>query len=139
MGKKHTNMKFDLELRPHHILGFAEHEAYPEWYHKPDEEYIKRFREEKGDFHSDELIIRWRDIIKQLHENPDLKVRYVSGLDSICRRCDKKGFCSNERHWAHDSAQQADKNAITELPELKFGKVYDGHFLRALFKKKGWI
>ncbi len=137
--KRKNGMKFNLELRPHHLLGYFKHEAYIEWYNMFDEEYIARFREEKGNFHSDELIIHWRNILRQLHENPNLRIRYVFGLDSVCEKCDKKNLCSDRKHWAYESVKKADIDAIEKLPDLKLGKVYDGHFLKKLFKKKNLV
>src|SRR3989344_7389073 len=87
-----------LELRPHHVLGYATHEAHPEFYDLTNAEYIARFREEKGDFHSDRLILHWRDAIKKLHENPDLKFRYVQTIDSICRGCEHIDNCHDLGH-----------------------------------------
>ncbi len=117
------------------MFGYIQHEKYPEWFHKSDKEYIKRFREEKEDFHSDELIIHWRDSIRKIHENPNLRIKYGSGLDSICKKCDKKELCSDKNHWAYKSVKKSDAEAIKKLPELELGKVYDGYFLRKLSKK----
>lgn len=137
--KKEFDKEFDLKLRPHHVLGYAEHEAQPDLYYLPGDGYIKLFRKEKGDFHSDELILYWKDTIKKLHENPDLKFKYISGLDSVCNKCDKSKLCSDKKHWAYKLVQKADKDFIELMPELKPGKIYDANYLRRLFKKKGWL
>ncbi len=127
--------KIDLELRPHHIYGFYLHEKQPEFYYLSDEEYIKRFRQQKEDFHSDKLILHWRDTIKKLHENLNLEVRLVQGIDSVCKECSWKKECNNKKHWAYKSAQKADEDAMKFFPELKLRKIYNGHSLVTLFKK----
>ncbi len=131
--------EFDMELRPHHVYGFYLHEAYPEWYKFSNKKYITEFRKQKGDLHSDKLIIHWKNTMKKLHKNPKLKFKYILNLDSVCAKCNWKKACSNKKHWAFKSAQKADKEAIKLLPELKPKKIYDGIFLIKLFKKKGWL
>ena len=126
--------KVDLELRPHHIYGFYLHEKQPEFYYLSDEEYIKRFRQQKEDFHSDKLILHWRDTIKKLHENPNLEIRLVPRIDSVCKECNWKKECNNKKHWAYKSAQKADEDAMKFFPELKLRKIYNGHSLITLFK-----
>lgn len=162
--QKEKSEKVDLELRPHHVLGYINHEAQPEFYSLPDDKYIGNFRESKRksaeeaarqkgnsekdirksgefayNFHSDELILHWRDSIKRIHDDPDTKFKYVKGFDSICKECHQKEGCHDENHWAYKVVQQADSDAIKLMPELKHGKVYDGHYLKKLFKKKKWL
>jgi len=140
--KKKTKKKakeFDLELRPHHVQGYLTHEAQPDLYYLSDEEYIALFRKEKGDFHSNELILYWRDTIKRLHENPSLRFKFVLGEDSVCKKCDIKEKCRDKKHEFHKIVQKADMDAINIMPELKPRKIYDGHYLKKLFKKKGWL
>jgi hypothetical protein len=160
--EKESKEEVDLELRPHHVTGYFLHEEQPEFYSLSNSEYIRLFREGKqkenetiareqglseddikkaGDFvhnfHSDELIVHWKNTVKRLHDNPDLKFKYVPGLDSVCKECDKQEGCHDEKHWQYEVVQAHDKMAIDSLPELKFGKVYDGHYLNKLFVQKG--
>lgn len=138
MKNKRTD-KVDLELRPHHVLGFAGHEAQPDLYSLSDKKYISKFREQKKDCHSDKLILHWRTVIKRLHKNPNLKFKYVHVSDSICGGCENNKRCIDTKDEYYNIAEQWDKYAIKSLPELKFGRIYDGRFLRKLLKKKGWI
>ena len=162
--KKISEEVVELELRPHHVLGYIGHETQPEFYDLPNDKYISNFREGKRkeaeengkkqglteeqikqsaesayNFHSDKLILHWRDSIKRLHDNPDTKFKYVSSLDSVCEGCDKKEGCHDENHWTYKVVQQADADAHNMLSELKHGKIYTGHDLKKLAKKKGWI
>jgi hypothetical protein len=131
--------RVDIELRPHHVKGFADYEASPRWYYISDEEYLRNWRKAKGHFHSDKLVIFWRNTIRKLHENPNLKILYVKGLDSVCKECNLKKLCINKKTNEYKAAMEADKSAIHSLPELEFGKVYSGKYLLNLFKKKGLI
>ncbi len=125
-----------IELRPHHVLGFVSHEMNPEFYHLSDEAYVTKFREEKGNFHSDDLILHWREILKQLHNNPELNFRYVATLDSICEECHRKEECHDKNHWQYKSVQNADVDASDYFPELKLEQIYDGHFIKKILTKK---
>lgn len=133
-------------------------------YQLPDKEYISNFREGKkreaeeagrkegwtkeqikqaGEsaykFHSDKLILHWRDSIKKIHDDPDTKFKYVPSLDSVCEGCDKKEGCHDKNHPAYKLVQQADTDAHSWMSELKHGQVYTGHDLKKLAKKKGWL
>ncbi len=162
--KKGYKERVDLELRPHHVLGYFSHEAQPELYTLPDNKYISNLREAKrkeaeesgrqqgwseedikkaGDsaynFHSDKLILHWRNSIKKIHDDPDTKFNYVPGIDSICQECHKKEGCHDERHWAYKVVNQADVDSHNLMSELEHGKTYSGHDLKKLGKKKGWL
>lgn len=137
-----------LELRPHHVWGFLEHENNLHWYDLSDKEYIAFFRKIKGEKsgdqgkegqHPDRLIIYWRNTIKKLHENPDIKFKYVNGLDSVCMECTNKEICDDEQHWAYEAAQKADGKFAKWTPELKYGRIYDGNFILKLFRDKDWL
>ncbi len=158
--KKKSEEKVDLELRPHHVLGYIGHEAQPELYSLSDNKYISNFREAKRkeaeeagkqqgwseedikkagesayNFHSDKLILHWRDSIKRIHDNPDTKFKYVSSSDSVCKGCDKKEGCHDENHWTYKVVQQADTDAHNWMSMLEHGKLYTGHDLKKLVKK----
>jgi len=126
--RKSKSEKYDMKLRPHNVL------AYPN-YANPNVDYFAYFRKVKGNFHSDKLIKHWIKIIRSLHENPDLKFKYVRGIDSVCKECEHRKECSNPKHINYKLAKDADKDAIKQMPELKFGKIYDGNFLKLMFKK----
>lgn len=121
--------EYDIKLRPHHVL------AYPN-YANPNIDYFTYFRKVKGNFHSDKLVKHWIKVIRNLHENPDLKFKYFRGIDSVCEECEHRKECSNPKHINYKTVKAADQDAIKQMPELKFGKVYDGKFLKSMFKKK---
>ena len=121
--------EYDIKLRPHHVL------AYPN-YANPNIDYFAYFRKLKGNFHSDKLVKHWIKVIRSLHENPDLKFKYVKGIDSVCKECEHRKECSNPKHINYKTVKAADKDAIKQMPELKFGKIYDDKFLKSMFKKK---
>ncbi len=150
-----------MELRPHHILGYFGHEDDPSWYELEDKAYVSKWRKVKrkhaedsareqgldkkfiksyGDwaekFHSDEVILHARDVAKKLSDEPDTKFKYVSGLDSICERCDQIGPCHDKEDMMYNHIKRHDEAAIKELPELEHGKTYDGHYLQKLWKKR---
>jgi hypothetical protein len=129
MGKISKSKDHVIELRPHNILAFPN-------YSNPKINYFAYFRKVKGNFHSDKLIKHWIKIIRSLHENPDLKFKYVRGIDSVCKECEHRKECSNPKHINYKLAKDADKDAIKQMPELKFGKIYDGKFLKKMFNKK---
>ncbi|TKJ17237.1 hypothetical protein CEE44_01750 [Candidatus Woesearchaeota archaeon B3_Woes] len=158
--KKKSEEKVDLELRPHHVLGYIGHEAQPELYSLSDEKYISNFREGKRkqaeesarqsgrseeyikksgeyayNFHSDELILHARDSVKRISDDPNTKFKYISNLDSICEGCDKKEECHDEKHDSYKIVQQADADAHNWMSELEHGKIYTGHDLKKLVKK----
>jgi len=139
MKENQNNPETNLKLRPHHVIGYIMHERDPEAYFLSDEEYIDRFREQKGDFHSDELILHWRDTIKQLHDNPNLKFLYVRSIDSICEGCEHIEGCHNGKSRNFMIVEQADENSSKLLPELEFGNVYDGNYLKQLSLESGWL
>jgi hypothetical protein len=121
--------KCGLKLRPHHVL------AYPN-YANPNIDYLAYFRKIKGNFHSDKLVKHWIKVIRSLHENPDLKFEYVGSIDSICEKCEHRKECSNPKHINYKLAEDADKDAIKKMPKLKFEKIYNGKFLKSMFKKR---
>ena len=125
---KNKSKEYDIELRPHHVLTYSN-------YANPDTNYFVEFRKIKGKFHSDKLVKHWIKIIRSLHENPSLKFKYVLGMDSICKKCEHRKDCHNPNHKYYKIVKDADQNAIKKMPELKFGEVYDGKFLKKLFKK----
>lgn len=155
----------DLKLRPHHVMGYIGHESQPELYDLLDEKYISNFwetkrkqaeqsaREQKWNeeeikkagefaynFHSDELILHWRDTIRRIHDDPDTKFKYVLGLDSICERCHKKEECHDQKHQSYKIVKQQDADSHDWMSELEPGKTYSDHDLKKLIKKfKDWL
>lgn len=124
-----NNKKYDMKLRPHHVLAFPN-------YSNPDTDYFVYFRKMKGNFHSDKLVKHWIKIIRSLRENPNLRFEYVRSIDSICEECEHRKDCSNPKHINYKTVKAADQDAIKQMPKLKFGKIYDGKFLKSMFKKK---
>jgi hypothetical protein len=118
-----------IKLRPHNVI------AYPN-YANPNIDYFAYFRKLKGKFHSDKLVKHWIKIIRSLHENPSLKFKYVKGVDSVCEKCEHKKDCNDSKHVNYKTVQDADAGAMKKMPELRFGKIYDGKFLKKYFKKK---
>lgn len=126
------NRKDIIELRPHHVLGLMLHEAYPEFYSLSDAEYISRFRAKKGNFHSGDLILCYRDTLRRLHENPDMKFKYVRSADSVCTNCEHIKNCHSPMHPNYSLVESADKSAVEMLKELEFDKEYDLNLLRRI-------
>ena len=133
------NLEPSLKLRPHHVIGYIMYEANPGIYSLSGEEYIARFREQRGDFHSDQLILHWRNMIKQLHDNPNLKFIYVESVDSVCERCEHIRECHDSAHENFRIVEQADRKSAKSLSQLRFGEVYDGNHLKHLFMNEGWL
>ena len=105
------------KLRPHHIIGLLNYET-----NITDEEYINNFRKQKGNFHSNELILYWKNTVKEIHNNPKIKIKCITGLDYICMKCDKKEWCNDKKHWAHKEAMKADQEALKQ--GLEIGRTY---------------
>lgn len=114
----------ELQLRPHHVKSFLEHEAKPELYYLPDEAYVVWFRETRGDFHNDEFVLSLRKVLKSLHENPDLSFTYIADADSICNECDVRDNCFDINHELHAIVKELDKQALKLFPKMKLGSVY---------------
>jgi len=100
---------------------------------------IRQWSESAANYHSDRLVLHWRATLKRLHDNPDLRFKYVVDLDTACKGCESKEACSTQTTWQYVNAMAADRDAMTKLPELVPGQVYDGHHVRKLFQQKGWI
>ena len=125
-----------LELRPHHVQGYLDYLRYlsdP----KREKDYLKHWRKMVGIFHSDKVVRHWEAIVILLDNNKRFK--YVPGYDSVCKECEHSGKCHNLNHEYFKIVKEADDYAIKYMPELKFGKTYNGKFLRELFKAKGWL
>ncbi len=60
-------------------------------------------------------------------------------MDSVCRKCEHRKECHNPNHEYYKIVQENDQNAVKWMPELKFGEIYSGKFLKKLFKKNGWL
>jgi len=125
-----------MELRPHHVLGYLEYIKYLE-NPKKEKNFLKHWKKIRGNSHSDKLILHWETTLKKLHKN--FKFKYVKGSDSVCKKCEHLPKCHNYKHEYFKIVKKWDNYAKKHLPELKFGKTYDGSFLRKLFKKKGWL
>jgi len=123
----------NIELRPHHVLG------YLGYIKNPKANHFAEFRKVKGYFHSDKLVKHWIKTIKNLHENPNLKFKYVPSMDTVCKECEHSKECHDPNHKYYKIVKDADQYAIKWMPELKFEKIYNGEFLRKLFEKKGWL
>lgn len=122
-----------MELRPHHVLG------YLGYIKNPKANHFAEFRKVKGYFHSDKLVKHWIKTLKALHESPNLKFKYILGIDTVCKKCEHNKECHNQNHKYYKIVKKADRYAIKWMPELQLGKTYDGKFLRELFKKKGGL
>ena len=125
MEKSVTTDTKVISLRPHHVLGLLQHEEDPEWYYVSDEIYLQRFRQEKGDFHSKRMILDYRNILKRLHENPNMRFLYVEAEDSICLGCPQRVNCHNPQTWQYTETQKADLIALSKLPKLMNRKLYN--------------
>lgn len=126
-----------MRLRPHHVLGYFYY--LKDFVGSGEKEFIRYYRKYRSD-HSDETIRCWESICKKLNRNAQFV--YVTGLkgeDSCCRKCEHKKNCHDKEHEFFRVVDEYDKWAIKHLPELKFGHVYDGRYLRELFRKKGWL
>ena len=162
--EKKQEKKSDLELRPHHVWGYLDHENNPHWYDLPDDEYIELVKDfkrrsneeaarnlgmteeqvkEAGEFayrqHSDKVILHQRTVLKKIHDDPSTEFKYVSGLDTVCEECNLKEGCLDEHHPYFKTVQEADKNVNDLFPELEPGKSYKGYDIIKLFKKKGLL
>ncbi|GBE20103.1 MAG TPA: DUF1284 domain-containing protein [Candidatus Pacearchaeota archaeon] len=125
--------KYEIELRPHHVL------RYINYIKNPKANHFAEFRKIKGDFHSDKLVKHWINTLKSLFENPKLRFKYVQGIDSICKKCEHNKECHDKDHEYYKIVKKADKDAIKNILELEFGKVYTAKFLWELFRRKGWL
>jgi len=124
----------DISLRPHHALGYIAHEiAEAEEggiLYIPDAEYIGLFRKAKGNFHSGGIILHFRKVLRQLHEDPDQEFEYVEGIDSVCEKCEHNAECSEPSHEGYRIVKQEDEVAANVLAELEFGKPCTGGYLK---------
>lgn len=127
-------------LRPHHLTAYKAFILEPNVFTWSDNKFIRAWRTEwgKGDYHSDALILHWRDTMKKMYNNPRLKFIYVLGVDSVCDRCEHAGGraavdCTN-------IALEWDKRAMAELQalgiELKLGETYTSSYITNTFKEK---
>ena len=126
-----------IRLRPHHVWGLHSIDEHPETYSLPDAEFLKLWRKTNGDYHSDKLVLHWRDTIKFLYEHPDHEFEYISGKesrDSVCVECDKE--CDDPEHENFKLVEQWDTEWVhKEIPfikEMKFGKKYTFNKFREL-------
>src|SRR3989338_10875899 len=101
------------------------------------EDEIRQWVEYTATYHSDEAVLHWRATLKRLHDNPDLRFKYVVDLDTACKGCESGKACSDKATWQYTKAMAADTDTMAKLPELVPGQVYDGHHLLRLFKQKG--
>ncbi len=123
-----------IRLRPHHVLSYIAHVIAEEeeggLLSLPDEKYLEWFRKGQGYVHSDKLVFHLRDTFRALYDNPDLKFKYVEGIDSICTECEHKKQCSNPETESYKATKIWDDFSIKKLPELEFGKEYSLNDLR---------
>jgi len=133
---KKLNKKVELKLRPHHVLGYWEYLKYLQ-NPKREKNYLKHWKKIRGDSHSDKLVLHWEKTLKKLQKNA--KFKYVTGFDSVCKKCEHADQCHESNHEFFKKVKEWDDYAKHYLPELKFGKIYGGNYLKELFKKKGWL
>jgi len=102
-----------------------------------DKKYLSTWRNEwrKGDYHSDKLVLHWRDTMKKMYEKPKLKFIYVLGVDTVCSKCEHAGAVD-----CTPIALKEDKKAMAEMEalgiKLKLGKPYTSEYITRIFKEK---
>lgn len=132
---------FNIALRPHHITGYLLHETTPHVFYLPDEDFMTVFRNAGYDY-PPKVILHWRNIMRDLHEKPDLRIKYTSGLDDVCAKCNFAENCGNDNHWSSKEVNYLDYLVVLRHPELELGMVYTANdlrktaYFRGLSKKK---
>tara|TARA_Y100000310_G_C20645390_1_gene796270 strand:- start:1278 stop:1688 length:411 start_codon:yes stop_codon:yes gene_type:complete len=127
-------------LRPHHLKAYIAYIKDPRVFFWSDKKYIRTWRNEwgKGDYHSDTLILHWRDIMKRMYDNPKLKFIYVLGLDTVCNKCEHAD--GREAVDCADDALELDRQAMAGLQalgiHLEFGKTYTSGYITNIFREK---
>ena len=125
-------------LRPHHLTAYKAFILEPNVFTWSDKKFIRAWRNDwgKGDYHSDDLVLHWRDTMKKMYNYPRLKFMYVLGIDTVCNKCEHAG--GKKAVDCTEIALEWDKRAMAELNalgiKLKFGEVYTSAYITDLFK-----
>jgi len=127
-----TREQYDLRLRPHHVTGFFNHERWLDYYTMSEKDYLALVRQAPGVTHSDRILLHWRYTYRRMHENPDIRVLYDLGSDSVCAECEANAVCNTSPDAPQGPALSADAKAAAELPQLIIGRVYTARDLAFL-------
>ena len=115
-----------LKVRRHHLPSLIGYLERPEVFEMEDADYLKAVKEQlekdghPPGFYSDKTLLHLRTTLKKSHDNPDLKIEVVEGIDAICEGCDHKEKCDDSAHEYHGLAKEADTKHKSDHPlELK--------------------